>query len=306
MKLSNALLFLTASTVTATSIRSGSATRNLLSKARKLEENEQEQEGEYQFLSSYSVKLIGCAAGEIYKNPENGEAEYSSVIFRLCPGDDCDDSSSHGCKSGYGDYVVGINSFTEAWLEDKKENMQQDDAFNVEEYSECRQYEVDQDADEENENQQEMFYYVGPTCGEDGASIALGFFEDYTCTTTSSTTFEEISNGWTLPYSSGLVTNSCEGCAGYNDNGEWELSEMCMRLYENSGRCESGMESTGYYGPDESGCEYIQTLMPKSGTNAGAAVGWTIFALVIVGAAAFGYTKWWTKKKSMAADGVMN
>lgn len=320
MKLSSAVLVaLTAATsASATTIRSAAAKSSLLSKSRRLEENnedEDQQDEQYQFLSSYKLKLIGCSAGEIYKNPENGEAEYSSVIYRLCPADDCDDDSDSGCNKGYGDFVVGINSFVESWLEDKRDDMDGgDDNWNMDEFAECRQWEADQDNDDEDgdNNQNQAAYYVGPMCGEEANEIKLGFFSDYTCTTVpEDVTFEDISNGWSLPYSdSGLVTNACESCAGYNDNGEYELSEMCMRLYENSGKCEAEMESVGNYGPDESGCEYIAELMPKSSSSAGAAVGWTIFAFVVIGAAAYGYTKWWTKKKQgtsgLATDGVMN
>jgi len=290
-----------------------------LAKSRRLDENaeEEQQEEEFQFLSSYSLKLIGCANGEIYKNPENGEAEYSSVIYRLCPVDDCDDDSDKGCTKGYGDFVVGINSFVQSWLEDKRENMNQDDQFNIDEFGECKEWEADQDQDDEdgnnnNGNQNQNMYYVGPTCGYEATEIKLGFFSDYTCTTVpEDVTFEDISNGWSLPYSnSGLVTNACESCAGYNDNGEYELSEMCMRLYEDSGKCEEEMEYVGQYGAITTGCEYIAELMPKQKSSAGAAIGWTIFAFVVVGAAAYGYTKWWVKKKQsssgLATDGVMN
>lgn len=317
MKLSSTILLAaTAASASAMSIRNVDAKASLLTKSRRLEENaeeEQQQEAEYQFLSSYKIKLIGCAAGETYKNPENGEMEYSSVIYRLCPADTCDDDSLTGCKSGYGDFVVGLNSFVESWLEDKKEDMQNnnngdDNQFNIEEFAECRQWEVDQDADDEDAEQQ--VYYVGPTCSEDGG-ITLGFFSEYTCQTVpSDVTFEDISNGWSLPYSSSaLISTGCESCSGYNDNGEFEISEMCMRMYENSGKCETGMESVSYNGKDESGCEFIASLMPASTGGASAAVGWTIFAFVVIGAAAYGYTKWWVKKKqgsSLASDGVMN
>ena len=315
MKLATAsLLLISALSASATSIRSGNAARSLLSVARKLEDNaeeEEQQEQEYSFLTQYSLKLLGCSAAEKYKNPENGEYESSSVVFRLCPAAECDSEVSYGCKSGYGDYVVGINTFTQAWLEDKREDMQQDDAFNIEEYGECREYEVDQDNDDENNNgNQQAQYYVGPACGDDGASIKLGFFSDYLCSyEPEDVTFEDISNGWSLPYSSGLVTNACEDCAGYNDNGEYEIGEMCMQLYEWSGKCESDMEYTSQYGANTASCEQIESLMPKSksGGNVGKAFGWILFVLVLGGIGFYGYSVWWRKRKSgAAADGLMN
>jgi hypothetical protein len=295
-----------ATTASASSVRSSKAT--LLSKSRRVEENAGDDaaaEDEYAFLGDYQIKMVSCVSDQTYKNPESGEMEYGAVVYKLCPKDDCDDDSANGCKNGGGTFVTGLNSYVEEWLQDKQEDMNGDDDFKIEEYSECKQYEVDNDADDENAEQ--AVYYVGPTCGEDGASISLGFFSDYTCQTKpEDVTFEDISNGWSLPYSSNLVTNACESCAGYNDNGEYEVAEMCTQLYQFSGKCESDMETFSQYGKDESACEYIQEIMPKS-TGSGGAVGWSILVLVVVGAGAYGYTTWWVKRKNSAnMDGQMS
>ena len=188
MKLSTALILASAtSAVSATTIRSASVKAALLNKSRRLEENANEDL--YAFLSSYSLKLVGCANGQ-QSTDANGGVEYSTVVYRLCPADSCDDSSSSGCKKGFGDFAVGLNTFVQAWLEDKRESMQQDDMFKVEEFGECREYKVDNDAEDEDENQ----YFVGPTCGGDKtATVKLGLFTDETCTTVASKTFEEIS-----------------------------------------------------------------------------------------------------------------
>jgi hypothetical protein len=315
MKLSTALVFL-ASAACATaksSIRNPNAKKALLSKARRLEDqnDDAQEEEEYEFLMNYSLKLIGCS-GEKYQNPEDGEYEYSSVVVRMCPKDECDDELAGGCKSGYGDYVVGINTFVEAWLRDKEEDMQndQDDQWNVNEFAECREVEVDNDADDQDADN-EVVYYMGPTCGEDG-DIKMGFFSDYTCTTVpEDVTFEDISNGWTMPYEDGgLVSTYCEGCAGYNDNGEYELSEMCGEIYESSSsKCETeSMEYYSQYGKDESGCEYIAEAFPstvaKGASKAGIIIMWIIIALLIVGGGFFLYTKWWMKRKQGSAGGL--
>jgi hypothetical protein len=309
MKFSAALtLAAVAGTASAQTIRSQKAKASLLNKSRRLEQNQEEDI--YGFLSNYAVKIVGCATGEQYTNPESNEVEYSTVVYRLCPVDSCEDDSTHGCKKGYGDFTVGLNTFVQEWLEDKRENMQQDDMFKVEQLAECRDYKVDNDAQEEGE--EELVYYVGPSCGTERAEIVLGLFSEYTCTTKAEKTFEEISNGWSLPYSTtgaGIVTQACETCAGYDDQGNYGVSDMCMQIFAGaSKKCMTGMESLNSYGADDSGCSYIQELIPKTkSSKAGAAVGWTIFALVIVGAAAYGYTKWWLKKKqgsSLASDGM--
>lgn len=281
----------------------------LMRAARRLEENGDEaEEEEYAFLADYKLKLIGCKSGEYYVNPENGENEYSSVVFRLCPKDSCDDEGSAGCTSGNGDFVVGLNTFVESYLEDKREDMQQDDAFKVEEFGECREYEVDQDAnDDEDENENQNQYFVGPACSEDGTEIVLDMFVEETCTTKSEeVTFYEISNGLTLPYSAGgLVSSYCESCAGYNDDGEWELSEMCQELYQNSGKCETNMESYHYAGQQLESCEFIESLVPRSsGAGAGKVIGWLFFAVIALGGAYIGYTM--LKKKDDRTASLMN
>lgn len=296
------------SSLVSTAFAGPRATSKLMKAARRLENAEEEEEQEYGFLADYKLKLISCNSGELYVNPENGENEYSSVVFRLCPSDSCDDEGSAGCTSGNGDFVVGLNSFVENYLEDKRDDMQQDDAFKVEEFGECREYEVDQDAqDDEGDDQQQVQYFVGPSCSEDGTDIVLDMFIDETCTTQSEeVTFYDISNGLSLPYSNGgLVSSYCESCAGYNDNGEWELSEMCMRLYENSGKCETNMESYHYNGQQVDSCEFIESLVPRRSTaGAGKVIGWIFAAAFILGASYIAYTMY--KKKDDRTASLMN
>lgn len=310
MKLSTAIVFLLSAATSCAALSPIRATENLMKQARRLEDangDDQEEEEEYAFLANYKIKMIQCIPGEAYVNPEDGEYEYSSVVFRLCPANEgCDDEDYSGCTTGYGDFVVGINSFVQEYLEDKREQMENDDdEFNIEEYGECREFEVDNDADGDDGYQYQ--YYVGPACGEDGKDIKLDFFIDEGCQTTSEeVTFEDISNGMALPYSSGgLVANACESCSGYNDNGEYELSEFCMRLYENAGKCESRMETYHYMGMQEGSCEYIAELLPVQKKGPGAAIGWTILILVLVLAAVAAYSVM-KQKKNEKEFGLMN
>jgi len=284
---------------------SSSAGRNLLKKARKLEDAQQEEEEEYAFLGNYQLKMVSCTSGEKIRDPETGEYEPSAVTFRLCPKDDCDATRATGCYSGHGDYVVGISTFVQAYFEDQRDNMNFDDNFKVDEYVECREYE--QENDDGNDNA--AVYYIGPDCTEDGKDIRLNLFYDDACSTVpEGVSFEDISNGWTMPYSTGgLVTSACQECSEYNDNGEYEIKEMCTGLYESSGKCETNMETFHYYGKQEGSCEYIASLMPSmKGSGSGArAFGWVVFILVVVGAFS-AYAMWWKKKKAaQASDGLM-
>jgi hypothetical protein len=300
MKFASALIL--AASATFASANTVRATASLLSKARRLEDanqegEQQQEEGDaYTFLAGYSAKLISCVAGEQY-TAADGQVEYSSVIFRLCPADSCDSDSAKGCKKGYGDYVIGINSYVEAWLEEMRDNLSQDDKMNMNELSECREF--GQAADDGS------VYYVGPACSGTSA-VKMGFFAEETCLTTPDVSFEDVA-GWSLPYSGGLVGGDCHACAQTNDQGESEISDLCMNTYMYSGHCEAKMEKNSQYSSnDESACEYISSIAPKSktGGGAGAAIGWVIFALVIVAAAGFGYTKWWTAKKQSQTEGI--
>jgi hypothetical protein len=303
MKLSFAALILT---TLASSVSAG-AMENLMKVARRLADDDAAVDAEYAFLGNYSFKLLTCKPGETFVNSASGATEYASVVYRLCPiTGDCADTGSQGCSGGYGDFVVGINTFVEEYLKQKQDDMEQaDDNFKVEDLGECRQYEGDKDADN---YQDGVYYYVGPACTSDGTGVKMEMFSDEGCKTPSSgITFEEISNGISLPYSTGgLVSNYCEACLGYNDKGEYGLSDMCLNLYELSGKCESKMESYHYTGKQEGACEVVSTLLPKSSKsgNGGKVVGWLFFVLVVAGVGAFAFTAM-KKKKDDKSFGLM-
>jgi hypothetical protein len=264
----------------------------MLSTARKLND-----QADYSFLMDYSLKLISCNANEKIRNPENGEYEYGAAIFRMCP-EGCDSDSSKGCSSGYGDYVVGLSTFVQAYFEQERENMDFDDNFKVDEYTECRQFEVQDNG--ENNGEEAAVYYIGPACSDSGTDIKLAVFSDMYCSAQVDVSFEELSNGWELPYGTGgLVSTSCQSCTESNDNGETGLAQMCERLYEDAGKCETNMESSSYYGKQEGSCEYIMSIMPAQKSSGGGKVfGWVVFVLVVVGAFS-AYAMWWKKSKSL-------
>lgn len=175
------------------SIRGNSETAAKLVKvARRLEENGGGEEDELQFLMNYSLKLISCIDNERVINYENNdgggdnnEYENSAVVFRLCPSNTCDASDKYGCDSGYGDYVIGINTFMELYgryQEEEQEQQQQNNnnnngqqqysslvaynqygvAFDASEYMECREYNPEEAMNEAEENG----YYYGNNNGQ--------------------------------------------------------------------------------------------------------------------------------------------
>jgi hypothetical protein len=297
MKFSIALLTLASvASVSAKSITGSKAQSKVIKAARRVDEDAEEA-GEYDYLSHYTMKLIGCKAGQTVINPDSGEYEYNAVVVRMCPTEDgCDNDVTSGCAAGYGDFVVGLNTYVDAYFEDQADNMNWDDAFQVDEYAACKEYEVEDDGDGDEYAAQ---YYIGPTCADDGG-IKLAVFDDEVCTYESETSFETISNGWTLPYSTGgIVSKQCADCYYLNENGAYQVREMCENVYMNAAAsCETNMMYYSQYGQNVQGCEYITELMPVAATkgNAGKVFGWIIFVGVVGGAV--GYTMWWRKSKS--------
>ena len=96
--------------------------------------NDQPTDNDYAFLGNYSLKMIYCDAIEV-TSCEAG-TDYGSIVFRLCPstGECIDDFGSVGCDAGYGDFLVGINTFVKAYLEHKRDEIQVvNDNFQIEE-----------------------------------------------------------------------------------------------------------------------------------------------------------------------------
>jgi hypothetical protein len=293
MKFSIAAIFLSASLVSA----------SVMEKARRLD---QAADGEFNFLGGYSLKVLACKAGEVYVNSASGATEQSSIIFRLCPtSGECSDDSNKGCKEGYGDYIIGLNTFVAEYLEQKREEMQSDDAFKVEQLGECRQYEPDKDGD-----YAESAFYVGPACSADGTGVRVTMFSDDTCATVEeSVTFEEISAGISLPYSEGgLVSQYCESCYSVNDNGEAGINDLCMNSYELAGKCETNMVDVHYSGKNEEACGAIASLLPKSKRSGkgGRVIGWLFFAMVVCGLVGFAFTAMKKKKEGDKNFGLMS
>lgn len=281
--------------------------RKLLGKARRLEDggnddgaNDGNGAEEYDvdemeaFLMDFSMKLMKCIPDQVITDADDVD-HYGAVVFRLCPSKKCSDD--YGCKSGYADFAVDIGTYVESFMYDQADNMSWDDKFDGIS-GECTQWNGGS-------------YYTGATCTSDGKGIKMGLFEDAYCSAESSTSFEDISNGWTLPYSSnsgGLVTTECTSCV--DDDGS--LRQMCSDMYENSPyRCEADFGFKHYYydnnfemykyGQDTTGCSKIDVMVKPRMSFSSEAV-WTDAILVLMLVAATGagylyYQQWWEKRK---------
>lgn len=161
----------------------------LMSKARRLDE---ENAVDYSWISGYSLKFLGCFHVSQWNNDAEDEEDVRImtkrlVRFRLCPTDTCSAEQGAGCDSGYGDYVLDMSTYTQAYLEAKEEAQQNaceqykencacdgddnddeeacenecfsnagmdycvrdEDAIEVRDYMECAQYEIPE-ADDDN------------------------------------------------------------------------------------------------------------------------------------------------------------
>lgn len=280
--------------------------RKMLGKARKLDEggddgadvNEADMES---FLMDYSLKFMKCIPDQVLTDADYND-HFGVVIFRLCPSNSC--SNSNGCKSGYADFAIDVGTYVDYFLEDQADNMNWDDKFDGGDFGSCTEYEPENGNDDGG-----TVYYTGPGCTDDGTGVKMGLYEDKYCYSESQTSFETISNGWSLPYGNGgLVSTKCSSCS---EDGA-EVKEICLELYENAPyRCEAEFDFQHYYydtnfemyryGQDTTGCTKIDVMRNPRGKFSNEAV-WTdailaIMLLVVTAAGYAWYSTWWNKQK---------
>jgi len=285
----------------------------LLSKSRRVDEDA---EVDVTWVAGFDIKFQGCHHvsqwNEEVEDEDDVRIETKRLIrFRLCPTGSCSSESGGGCKEGYGDYIVDMNTYVESFLEMKGEYEEQvceayienncacedngDDQYDeeacesnclyeanmsycinvegeleVNEYLECGQFEPENndDAGRRLDEAEEIMYYLGPYCANQGGDIHLGLFTDETCTDFADdlgygakTTYATITGGLTLPYSSKtLVDSNCWSCTQQDDNEYYnqypETSEFCDTVYTVAGKCEENL----YYGSNEASCTYLEGI----------------------------------------------
>jgi hypothetical protein len=111
--------FLTLSSTAAASLSVQSAAgRSILQNARSLNNN---QDVNFDFIADYSIKFQGCHHVSQWNSDANEENDVRIktkrlVRFRLCPSNSCQSERSAGCTTKFGDYVVDLNTFVAAYL----------------------------------------------------------------------------------------------------------------------------------------------------------------------------------------------
>jgi len=88
--------------------------RNLLSKARRIGEDEDNNNDEdnqwyYDWVAGYSVKFQGCHQVKQWNMNADDESDIKIatkrlIRFRLCPSSSCSANKAAGCSKAYGDY----------------------------------------------------------------------------------------------------------------------------------------------------------------------------------------------------------
>ncbi|GAX14873.1 hypothetical protein FisN_29Lh085 [Fistulifera solaris] len=208
---------------------------------------------QHSWMANYSVKFLGCHHIKQWNDAANDNADVRIetkrlVRFRLCPSQTCSASKSLGCSSGYGDYVMDMDSFMQAYSQIRGQEIEYEcqkyqnqcqcngdeqclnecltkagheeclqnnnQGFQLENYMYCNRLNVQNgnNNNNNNDNNNGNHYYVGPFCANQGGAIHLGLFTDDTCSNFAEASFESIM-GFTLPYSKeSIIHSDCLSC----------------------------------------------------------------------------------------------
>jgi len=216
------------------------------------------------FLESYYEAL---------ENYNQYRCEYTSQV--LC---DCEDGDDKG--DDFDGELCEYDCYVEYGIEDicadrnpyEEEEEEKEEEFNVAEYVECQQAKFENNDERRRlDEEEEIEYFIGPYCAEQGGAIFMGLFTDDTCTSFAdnyggANTYSYLA-GSSLPYSTeSLISMDCISCKepeDFNNDGndaqdEDEVIEMCEQIYEGAGKCEQGLEATGYLSSaNNNACNYI-------------------------------------------------
>mmetsp|Transcript_17060 Transcript_17060/g.39190 ORF Transcript_17060/g.39190 Transcript_17060/m.39190 type:complete len:405 (+) Transcript_17060:134-1348(+) len=218
------------------------------------------------FLDSYYEAL---------DNYNEYRCEYTAAV--LC---DCEDGDDKGddFDAEICEYDCWVEHGMEETCADKNpyadDEQEEEEEFDLAEYVECKEAKFENDERRRrrlDEEEEEIEYFIGPYCAEQGGAIFMGLFTDDTCTSFADDyggkeTYSYLA-GKSLPYSAeSLISMDCVSCKepeDYNNDGndeedEDEVIEMCEQVYEGAGKCEQGLESTGYISSaNNNACNYI-------------------------------------------------
>jgi hypothetical protein len=202
--------------------------------------------------------------------------EYTAQTKCGCQNDDnqADDFDAEICE--YDCYVEnGIDDICAERNPYADDQAQQEEKFDLAEYVDCQQVNLEQNNNgrrlDQAQEQEQVEYFLGPYCAEQGGAIYLGLFTDDTCTTFADEeggayTYKMMA-GQDLPYATeSVITQDCISChepEDFNNDGNDaedadQVIEFCEQIYNYAGKCEEGLAATGYITePNNNACNYI-------------------------------------------------
>lgn len=283
--------------------------------------------------SCSAQKAAGCTSGygdyiidmdafmESYFEAKREEMEYNCEYHLQyncnCDGDNNDDEDFN---EEYCEYDCFIDSGMEECVDRNPYNQDDEDEveeFNLEEYMQCGALNINNN-DRRKLDEDEVEYFVGPYCANQGGAIHLGVFTDDTCSTFSEVTFESLA-GYELPYSSeSLVDENCLSCLerveddGDNDNNnnqndeqdEDEVIETCEMLYNYAGKCEANLPEGTVYEVNNQACNYMQGIrivrqdgIIDTGSSRPSAVATAFIVIFAMAFAAMGFYVWYLRTR---------
>lgn len=77
---------------------------------------------DFTWVSNFSIKFQGCHHVSQWNDAADEQSDVRIqtkrlIRFRLCPSNSCSASSASGCHSGYGDYIIDMNTFLGSYYE---------------------------------------------------------------------------------------------------------------------------------------------------------------------------------------------
>jgi len=184
------------------------------------------------------------------------------------------------CEKGDDDQFDEEECMSECYADNNMSYCDKDEeGFQVNDYLECGNFDIpDDDGNGRRleEEEEEVQYFLGPYCSDQGGAIYMGMFTDDTCSEFADSyggarTYKSLV-GSSLPYSSkNLIGSECVSClqekeeqGDDQEEEEEEVSQVCEVLYQSSGKCESKLDIDN---PNENGCNFMEgiKIIRKSG-----------------------------------------
>ena len=145
-------------------------------------------------------------------------------------------------------------------------------------FSECTQFEVDYDERRrlKGDDDNDIVYYIGSYCADQGGKVYLGMFTDSLCTmfadsNAGRSTYKSLT-GQDLPFSDySMVRTECISCLetnrhkdqwsdDYFGKSEMRINNECQQVYQAAGKCETEMTKYGPQTINSNACYFIDGI----------------------------------------------